>query len=226
MEENKLEHLAVVIDGNRRWAKARNLRVWKGHEAGAETVDKLFNWCKELGIKETTVYVLSTENLKRDVLELNFLFDLFVRWFKKFKKDPRIKKDKVKIRFIGDLSLVPKNVAKLAKEIENSTKNYNNFIINFCFAYGGRLELLEAFNKLKNKKGKITEKDIIENLWLSSEPDLIIRTGNQKRLSGFLPWQSTYSELIFLDKMWPDFSKEDLISCIEEFKQRKRNFGK
>lgn len=224
--KNKLKHLAVVIDGNRRWAKSRNLQAWKGHEAGAENVDRLLDWCKELGIKEITIYTLSTENLKRNPLELNFLFDLFVRWFKKLKKDKRIKKDRIKIRFIGDLSLVPKNIAELAKEIERDTFSYENFKINFCFAYGGRLELLQAINKLKNKKGKITEKEITNALWLQSEPDLIIRTGEQKRLSNFLPWQSVYSELIFSEKMWPDFSKEDLISCIKEFKKRKRNFGR
>jgi len=224
--KNKLKHLAVVIDGNRRYAKSRNLPFWKGHEEGAKNVDRLLDWCKELNIKEITIYTLSTENLKRDKVELNFLFDLFVRWFKKFKKDPRIKKDKVKIRFIGDLNLVPKHIRELAREFEKDTSSYNNYKVNFCFAYGGRLELLQAFNKLKNKKGKITEKDVQENLWLKSEPDLIIRTGNQKRLSGFLPWQSVYSELIFLEKMWPEFSKQDLINCIEEFKSRQRNFGR
>lgn len=219
MEFRKLKHLAIIVDGNRRFAKNKGLPAWKGHEYGAEIVDKLFDWCKELDIKEVTLYILSTENLKRDAVELNFLFRLFKNWFKRFEKD------KVRIRFIGDLSLVPQDIQELTNEIEKDTKNYDNFKINFCFAYGGRLELVNAFNKLRNKE-KITEEDITNALWLSSEPDLIIRTGNVIRTSNFLPWQAIYSEWIFLDKMWPEFTREDLIACIEEFENRKRNLGK
>jgi undecaprenyl diphosphate synthase/tritrans,polycis-undecaprenyl-diphosphate synthase [geranylgeranyl-diphosphate specific] len=154
------------------------------------------------------------------------LFKLFKEWFKKFKKDKRISENKIKLRFIGDLSLVPEDVSKLAREIEQDTKGYNNYIINFCFAYGGRLEILNAFNKLKNKKEKITEEDITGALWLKDEPDMVIRTGGMKRTSNFLPWQSVYSELIFTNKLWPEFTKQDLIDCIKEFETRKRNFGK
>ncbi|MBI2629478.1 di-trans,poly-cis-decaprenylcistransferase [Candidatus Pacearchaeota archaeon] len=224
--EKKLNHLAIILDGNRRYAKNKNLPVHKGHEFGAKTLDKLLNWCKKLSIKEMTLYVLSTENLKRDKTELNFMFSLFKKWFKKFKKDKRVKEDKVKIRFIGDLSLVPKDIKNLAEKIQNDTKENNNYIVNFCFAYGGRLELLQALNKLKNKKGKITEEDVSNSLWLKSEPELIIRTGNKIRTSNFLPWQSVYSEWVFLEKMWPEFTKQDLIQCIENFNSRQRNFGK
>jgi len=220
------KHISIILDGNRRYAKARGLPAWKGHEAGAENVERLLDWCKELDIKETTLYVLSTENLKREPTELKYLFKLFKEWFKKFKKDKRIRENKIKLRFIGDLSLVPEDVSKLAHEIEQDTKDYSNYIINFCFAYGGRLELLQAFNKLKDKKGKITEQDITNALWLKNEPDMIIRTGGVKRTSNFLPWQSVYSELIFTNKLWPEFTKQDLIACIKEFETRKRNFGK
>lgn len=221
-----LKHVAIILDGNRRYAKARGLPAWKGHEEGAKNVDRLMNWCKELGIKEITLYVLSTENLKREPKELKYLFKLFKTWFKKFKKDKRIHENKIKMRFIGDLSLVPEDVSKLAKEIENDTKDYNNYILNFCFAYGGRRELLDAFNKLNGKKGKITEEDVAGALWLKDEPDLIIRTGGMTRTSNFLPWQSVYSEWIFTKKLWPEFSKEDLQECLEEFETRKRNFGR
>lgn len=225
MPEKNLSHIAIILDGNRRFAKARDMPSHKGHEFGAEVVEKLFDWVKELNIKEVTLYVLSTENLKRDKIELDFLFKLFKKWFSKFKKDSRIKEDKIKIEFIGDLSLIPEDISKLAKEIENETKENNNYKINFCFAYGGRLELIQAFNKLKNKD-KITEEDITNALWLKSSPELIIRTGDSTRTSNFLPWQSVYSEWIFLKKMWPEFTKEDLVSCIDEFYSRKRNFGK
>jgi len=221
-----INHLGIIIDGNRRWAKEKGLMPWKGHEKGAEKVDKLLDWCLELKIKEITIYTLSTENLKRDKLELEFLFRLFMQWFKKIKKDTRISKNKVKIRFIGDLSLVPDNVRKLAEEIEEETSGNNNFIVNFLFAYGGRLEIINAVNKLKDKKGYITEEDITNALWLKDEPDLIIRTGDASRLSNFLPWQSVYSELFFSKKMWPEFEKEDLIRAIEDYNNRERRFGK
>jgi len=226
MSKNKLKHLAIILDGNRRFAKVRGLPPWKGHEYGAEKVEKLLGWCKEFGIKELTLYTLSTENLKRTKKELNFLFRLFEKWFKKFRKDEKIKKNKVRIKFVGDLNLVPKHIRELAKEIEKDTEKYDNYKLNFCFAYGGRLELLEAFNKLKKKKGKIKEQDIKKALWLSSEPDLIIRTGNRIRTSNFLPWQSVYSEWLFLKKMWPEFTKQDLKKAIKEFEKRQRNFGK
>ena len=225
MEKNKLNHLAIILDGNRRFAKSKGLPSYKGHEAGAEKVEKLLEWAKEFEIRELTFYILSTENLKRDKKELNYLFNLFKKWFKKFKKDKRIHENKVRIKFIGDLSLIPSNIRKLAKEIENKTKDYKNYKINFCFAYGGRLEILQAIKKLK-KKRRITEEDVTKALWLSSEPDLIIRTGNRIRTSNFLPWQSVYSEWIFLKKMWPEFNKKDLLLCIKNFQKRKRNFGK
>lgn len=226
--ENKsqLKHLAIILDGNRRYAKKKGLPKFKGHEFGAIKVEKLLDWCKEFGIKEITLYTLSTENLKRTKMELNYLFSLFESWFKKFKKNKRVHEDKIKIRFIGDLNLIPKKIKKLAEEIEKDTKNYRNYRLNFCFAYGGRLEFLTAVNKLKNKRGKITEQDVTNALWLSSEPDLIIRTGNIIRTSNFLPWQSVYSEWIFLKKMWPEFTKQDLTKAIKKFEKRKRNFGK
>jgi len=224
--ENQVNHIAIILDGNRRYAKARGMPSHKGHEKGAEVVEKLFDWCRELDIKEVTLYTLSTENLKRTKKELNYMFNLLKSRFKKLQKDKRIHENQIKIRFIGNLSLVPKDVQKIAKQMEKETKNYNKFRANFCFAYGGRLELLQAINKLKNKKGKITEKDVEKALWLSSEPDLIIRTGNRIRTSNFLPWQAAYSEWVFLKKMWPEFTKADLKKALAEFKKRKRNFGK
>jgi len=223
--ENALNHLAVIIDGNRRFAKSRGLPSFKGHEYGAETVEKLIEWCSELGIKELTIYALSTENLKREEKEVDYLLKLMGKWFEKLKNDKRMEENQIRMRFIGKLDLFPKKLQDLCKEIEEKTKNYGKSKVNFCVAYGGRLELLEAINKIKDKK-EISEEDITKALWLSSEPELIIRTGNRSRTSNFLPWQSVYSEWIFLGKMWPEFTKEDLISCIEEFKEIQRNFGK
>lgn len=225
-KENKVQHLAIILDGNRRFAVKKGLPKFRGHEFGARNVEKLIDWCKELDIKELTLYTLSTENLKRTKKELNFLFTLFGKWFKKIEKNRKIKENKIKIRFIGKLDLLPKDIQKLCRKLEKDTKNYNNYKLNFCFAYGGRQELVEAVNKLKNKKGKITEKDITKALWLSSEPDLIIRTGNRTRTSNFLPWQAVYSEWLFLDKLWPEFTKHDLRKALKYFEEIQRNFGK
>ena len=221
-----INHVGIVMDGNRRWAKSKNKKPWEGHREGAKTVDNLLNWAKELEIKELTLYTLSIENLQRDKKELDEIFSLFKQWFEKFRKEKRVKEDKIKIRFPGNLNLIPKEIREMAEEIEEETENHDNYIINFCFAYGGRQELLNVVNKLKSKKGEITEKDIEENLWLNSQPDIIIRTGGKTRTSNFLPWQSIYSEWFFLDKMWPEFNKEDLTKCIEKFNKTSRNFGK
>jgi len=218
---NNLNHIAVIIDGNRRYAKSNNIATHKGHEKGAENVENFIEGCKELGIKEATIYCLSTENLKRDPIELKFLFAIFKKFFRRYQDNKEHN-----VKFIGDLSMVPGDIKELAEEIQEKTKNNSGLKINFCFAYGGRLELIKAFNKLKNKHEDITEEDITNNLWLSSSPELIIRTGNASRTSNFLPWQSVYSEWIFFEKMWPEFTKQDLISCIEDFNNRKRNFGK
>jgi tritrans,polycis-undecaprenyl-diphosphate synthase [geranylgeranyl-diphosphate specific] len=220
------KHIAIILDGNRRFAEKKGIPKLSGHYYGAKKVEDLLEWIKEFEIKELTLYVLSTENLNRSKEELNALFKLFKEFFTKFKDDPRIKKDSVKINFIGDLSLAPLDLKKLFLEIQEKTKNYDRRILNFCIGYGGRAEIVSCFNKLKNNKDDITEEDITKNLWLTSEPDIIIRTGDSMRTSNFLPWQSVYSEWFFLKKMWPEFEKEDLKNIIEEFNKRKRNFGK
>jgi undecaprenyl diphosphate synthase len=226
-ETNNLKHIAVIIDGNRRYAKSRLLPTYRGHEEGAERVKDFLKWCQDLEIKEITIYALSTENLKREKEELDNLFKLFRKFFKELKESKELKEKSVKIRFIGDLNLIPREIRELALELEKETKDNTNCIVNFCFAYGGRLELTQTINKLlKSGKKQVTEQDITNSLWLSSEPELIIRTGAKSRTSNFLPWQTVYSEWSFLDKMWPEITKEDLIGCIERFKKTKRNFGK
>jgi len=225
-EKKQINHVGIIIDGNRRYAKNKGMATHKGHSEGAEKVSKTIEWCKDLEIKELTIYTLSTENLKREPKELEHLFNLFKKFFKKFKENKEVHENKVKIKFIGDISLVPKDIQELIKEIENDTKDYDNYKINFCFAYGGRLELTKSINKLIKQGKPVTEQDITNFLWLSSEPDFIIRTGGKTRTSNFLPWQSVYSEWIFLEKMWPEFEEQDLKDCIEKFNQTQRNFGK
>lgn len=227
---NQPKHVAIILDGNRRFAKRLILQPWKGHEYGREKVEAMLDYAKDLGITQLTFYALSVENInKRPENELDYLFKLMKQTFSKLKDDKKLKENKIKINFIGDLSLLPNDLKEQCKSLEKETKNNNRFIVNFCIAYGGKQEIIQAIKKiLKNKISpeEITEQTIKQNLYLSDEPEIIIRTGGEKRTSNFLPWQSAYSEWFFLDKMWPEFEKQDLIECIKEFKIRKRNFGR
>ena len=202
------------------------LEPWKGHELGAEKVEKLLDWCKELGIREITLYCFSLENFNRPKKEFNFLMKIFKKEFSKMKTDKRVHNNKIKIRFVGKTELFDSEMQKIIRGLEEVTKDYDNYRINFAFAYGGRQEIVDAVKRLVENEEEINEENLKKNLWLNTEPDLIIRTGGEKRTSNFLPWQSTYSEWIFLDKMWPEFTKQDLIECVEEYGERQRRFGK
>jgi len=221
-------HIGIILDGNRRFAKRLMLEPWKGHEYGAEKVQKLLDWAKELDVKEFTLYCLSSENINsRPKNELKYLFKIFRKEFREIDKE-KIDKYKIKIRFIGNLDLLPEDLAEQCRELERKTAKNTDYIINFAIAYGGRIEIIEAIKKIiKNKISpeEVTEKVIEDNLYMKDCPDLIIRTGGEKRTSNFLPWQASYSEWLFLDKMWPEFEKQDLINAIENFKKRKRNYG-
>jgi len=222
----KPSHLAIIIDGNRRWAKKILLQPWKGHEKGAETVENTIMWASELDMKMLTFYALSNENLKRDKEELNHFWEISKRWFKKVKEDKRIKEKQIKFKFIGNLTLLPPDLQDLFKELEEDTEKHKGMIVNFCMAYGGRQEIVDAIKKLVENKEEVNEDTIKKNLWLQEEPELIIRTGARSRTSNFLPWQSIYSEWIFLDKLWPELTKHDMEDCIEKFENIQRNFGK
>ena len=203
-------HIAIILDGNRRFAKRLMLKPWKGHEYGREKVEKLMDWVKELGIKQLTFYALSVENIKtRPKKELNYLLNLMGDAFKKLEKDSKPEKNKIKIRFIGNLSLLPKDLREQCKRLEKQTEKIKDYIINFCIAYGGRQEIIEAIKKIIKKKikpEKINENIIKQNLYLQEEPDIILRTGGEVRTSNFLPFQSAYSEIIFLTKkLWQGY---------------------
>jgi len=231
---NKIpKHVAIILDGNRRFSKRLMMKPWRGHEWGAKKVEKLVDWCKELGVKELTLYAFSVENFNRPKREFDYLMDLFKKEFDRMKDDPRIYKNKIRINVIGRIWMFPKDVQERMKEIMERTKNHDKYVINFAMAYGGRTEVVDAVKKVAEqiKKGKLRIEDINEesfsrNLYMVDEPDLIIRTGGTKRMSNFLPLQGAYSELIFLDKMWPEFEKEDFIKCVEEYGERERRFGK
>ena len=219
-------HIGIILDGNRRFAKKENKNSNFGHEEGAKRVEELFGWGDELGIKEFTLYCFSMENFNRTKKEVDFLINLFKRWFKKMENDKRIEKNKVQIKFIGERKRFDKEMQELMRRIENKTKKNNNFRINFALGYGGRQEIISAIKKLVKSKKQINEKNFQNFLWLKDEPDFIIRTGGDKRTSNFLIWQSIYSEWIFIEKVWPEFTKKDLESAINEFRKRERRFGR
>ncbi len=223
------KHVAIILDGNRRFAKRLSKQPWKGHEFGAQKLKDLLKYFKDYGVCELTLYALSVDNINnRPKNELSMLFKIFRDELRNMSLD-ELKKNGIRIRFIGNLSLLPKDIMSQCEDLEKNTKMNKPFIANFAIAYGGRQEIIDAVKKIvdsKIKSSSINEKVISNSLYLSDDPDLIIRTGGEKRTSNFLPWQSTYSEWIFLDKMWPEFTKNDLKACIKEFSLRKRNFGK
>ncbi|MBW2996432.1 di-trans,poly-cis-decaprenylcistransferase [Candidatus Woesearchaeota archaeon] len=227
------KHIGIILDGNRRFAKRLMKEPWKGHEYGAEKVEKLVDWCKELGVKEVTLYAFSMQNFNRPKLEFNYLMKLFSEFFDNEERHEKIHKNKIRIRFIGRIHLFPKEIYEKMLRLMEATKDYDDYRINFAMAYGGREEVIDAIKKLGRdiEDGKIDVKDLDEEkfekfLYMTSEPDLIIRTGGNHRTSNFLIWQSHYSEWTFLEKMWPEFEKEDLVKCIQEFSLRERRFGK
>ena len=223
--------IAIILDGNRRFAKKLGLQPWKGHEYGMKKLEELFGWCLELGIKELTLYSFSTENFNRAKNEIDFLFGLFKKKFDEIRKGRDIFKNEVRVNVIGRSYMFPKDIQKAMAEVAEKTKNNRKLTVNFALAYGGRQEIVDSFKRIiKNNPNinpdKINEMIITQNLYLQSEPDMVIRPGGEIRISNFLTWQSVYSEWIFIDKFWPEFTKKDLIECIEEFNRRERRYGK
>ncbi len=227
------KHIGIILDGNRRFSKRLMVKPWKGHEYGAKKIEKLLEWCKELGIKELTLYAFSIENFNRPKKEFDYLMNLFRKEFSRLKDDKRIHENKIRINIIGRIHMFPKMVQESMNEVMEKTKDYKDYIINFAMAYGGRTEVIDAAKKIAEmvKNGKLNVEDINEevfskNLYFKDEPDLIIRTGGEKRTSNFLIYQGAYAEWLFLEKMWPEFEKEDLKEAIVEYGKRKRRFGR
>jgi len=231
------KHIAIILDGNRRWAKRNLIVKLEGHFRGADAVEKLLDWCEELNIKIITLYVLSSENLSRQDDELDYLYDLINARLHKLYNDPRIHKNRMKVKAIGSVELLPDFLREILNKLEEATKEYDNHYLNIAIAYGGQNELVDAIKKIGSriKDGSLDvnqiDKDVIESsLYTShlpqSSPDMILRTSGEKRLSGFLLWQSAYSELVFMDIYWPEFRKIDLMRAIRTFQKRGRRLGK
>lgn len=222
-------HLGIIIDGNRRWARKRKLPIIEGHRRGLEKVKKIGDWCIKRGVKIITLFTFSTENWSRPKSEVNYLIKLLINALGK-RNIETIHKKGIKIRVIGQIEKFPKSFQEMAKEAEKLTKNNKKGILNIALSYGGRAEIVESVKKIINAKvpiGKINEKLIERNLWTKDEPspDLIIRTGNEQRISNFLIWQAAYSELYFSKKYWPDFTEKDLDLAFQDYAKRERRFG-
>ena len=233
MEANNPGHIAIILDGNRRYARKKGMQPWKGHNFGAKKVEDMLKWCRDLGIKELTLYSFSMDNFKRPEKEKKAIFRLFKKNFERLEKDERLMKNGIKVNFIGRIGMFPKDIQEKMHSLMGKTKENEKFKVNFAMAYSGKAEITDSIKKITQKINNkeinindINESLIKNNLYLSSEPDIFIRPGGEKRLSDFLIWQSAYSELFFVDKLWPEFTKQDLVDIIKEFRQRERRFGK
>ena len=221
-------HIAIIMDGNGRWGLKKYKDRNKGHYFGLQNINKIIKDCIKINIKYLTLYTFSTENWNRPKKEIDYLFFLFKYFYKKnFNK---LNKNNIKIKFIGNLKNIPKDLMVIIKKIQDKTKNNSAITVIFAFNYGAKSELVNAFKNIiknKNKVNKINEDLINNNLYTKNipDPDILIRTGGEKRLSNFLLWQLSYAELFFTDKNWPDFSFLDLKRIVNKFSSIKRKFG-
>jgi tritrans,polycis-undecaprenyl-diphosphate synthase [geranylgeranyl-diphosphate specific] len=229
------QHVAIIMDGNRRFAKSLGLTPIQGHKFGRDKLEEVLGWCFDLGIKNLTVYAFSTENFQRNTEEVKTLMNLCKKELKKAAKDSRIHKNQVKIRILGHLESLPKDIAESAKIIMEQTKHYDKYSFNIALAYGGREEIIHAIQKIASdvKKEKIKIKDIKESIMSKylytngiPDPDIILRTSGEERISNFLLWQLAYAELYFSDVYWPAFQKRDFLKAIKTVQQRHRRYGK
>ena len=221
-------HIAIIMDGNGRWGLKKYKDRNKGHYFGLQNINKIIKDCIKINIKYLTLYTFSTENWNRPKKEIDYLFFLFKYFYKKnFNK---LNKNNIKIKFIGNLKNIPKDLKVIIKKIQDKTKNNDAITVIFAFNYGAKSELVNAFKNIiknKNKVNKINEDLINNNLYTKNipDPDILIRTGGEKRLSNFLLWQLSYAELFFINKNWPDFNFLDLKQIINTFRVTKRKFG-
>lgn len=223
-----LKHLAIIMDGNGRWAKDKNLDRIVGHKEGAKSAKKIIETCSNLNIKYLTLYTFSTENWDRPQFEVDSLMALLSGMLNNEIKE--LERNNIVFKVVGRVEDLPKSVQKIVSNTVERTKNNTGLVLSLALSYGGRQEIIDAMNKiLKNKESKIIDEEIVKNHLYFPEmpdPDLIIRTGGEFRLSNFLLWQSAYSEVYISKKNWPDFKEKDLMTALEDFNHRNRTFGK
>lgn len=234
MENNLIpSHIAIIMDGNRRWAKEKGYPAQMGHKKGAEVLERTIKYYNERGIKYLTVYAFSTENWKRTTEEVSTIMIIFEKYLDKFIEMSDL--ENIKLRVLGNVEELPKNIKEKIEKMYERTKDNTGLNFNIAFNYGGRDELVRATKNIAqdvlNKKiniEDITEQTIADNLYTKGQedPDLVIRTSGELRISNFLPWQIAYSEFLFLDKYWPEFTNEDIDRAIEVYSNRHRRKGK
>lgn len=231
-KENMPKHIAIIMDGNRRWARAQGKPASFGHKAGAKTLEKIVRYANKIGLQYITVYAFSTENWKRAEEEVNALMMLLQSYLDDYSK--RADSENIRLKVLGDITALSQGMQKSIIKCMERTKNNTGVTFNIALNYGGRDEIVKAVkniaNQVKNNELKleeINEKTITNNLYTAGQPDpdLVIRTSGEQRLSNFLPWQVVYSEFLFVDKNWPDFSEQDLDNAIVEYEKRTRKFG-
>ncbi len=231
-KELSLKHIAIIMDGNRRWAKEKGLDTKLGHKAGAETLEKIASFANDIGLKYLTVYAFSTENWKRTKEEVGALMVLLNYYLDKFLNKESLRN--IRIRVLGDIEGLDKGLKESIYKIIEKSKNNTGLTLNIAFNYGGRAEIVRAVKNISEKVRnneigveQINEELVSNNLYTENEPDpdLLIRPGGELRVSNFLLWQLAYTEFLFIDKYWPDFSEEDLLEAIKTFEKRNRKFG-
>lgn len=231
-QENMPKHIAIIMDGNRRWAKQKGLDIRQGHKEGAKTLEKIVRYANKIGLEYITVYAFSTENWKRTTEEVGALMLLLQNYLDDYSK--RADTENIKVKVLGDISALSEGMQKSIKKCMERTKENTGVTFNIALNYGGRDEIVKAVKQIatKAKNNEIDVEDIneetISNLLYTAgqpDPDLLIRTSGELRTSNFLPWQIVYSEFIFLDKNWPDFSEQDLDDAIKIYQNRNRKFG-
>jgi len=231
-EQNLPKHIAIIMDGNRRWANKRNLPIKLGHKNGADTLEKIVKHANKIGIKYLTVYAFSTENWKRSEEEVNALMGLLETYLNNFSKTADT--ENIRIRVLGKIEEFSQDLQNSIYNTMERTENNNGLVFNIALNYGGREEIIKAVKEISNevKNNKLNIQDIDEKIFEKylytvncPDPDLLIRTSGELRLSGFLLWQTTYSEFLFFDKLWPDFEEKDLDYAILEYQKRNRRFG-
>ena len=234
MNVNKPEHIAIILDGNRRWARAKGLQDNEGHKKGLESINNLVDWCLDEDIKILSLYWLSVENLERPKQESDFLFEYLKIRVEEIVENVKANKKKgLKYNVLGNFELLPIDIAnKISEALEISQKEWENdkpkLLVNLCICYGGRQDIVQAAQAVVAHGEAMNEENINKNLYTKGahDVDLLIRTGGEQRLSNFLLWQASYAELYFTDKMWPEFAKEDFTAALEWFGNRQRRFGR
>lgn len=217
------------MDGNRRWAKSRGLPSFIGHQKGLDKIKEVAGWAQDAGVKELILYAFSTENWNRSEEEITYLLQLFEKGIQNFLESINdVYERKGRIRFIGQRERFSTRIQELMQEAEEKTKNGDGGTLVIALSYGGRTEILEAAKALQGSKEEITEESFRKHMWSKdlSDPDIIIRTGGEMRLSNFLAWQSVYSELFFTDTKWPGFTKREFLSILKQFEKRHRRKGR